>query len=63
MQLRVTKLDNKYKRKSTRSVKKQREFDVMEKSVSKDAISRFREEPYQLRYQRMREEHENKAKI
>ena len=55
MPIGVTKIDNKFKKKRTRNLDKQREFDVMEKSVSKDAKSRFREEPYQLRYQRMRE--------
>lgn len=46
-------IDNKFKKKRTRILTKQREFDVIEKRASTDVIARFREEPYQLRYQRM----------
>lgn len=56
MPIGVTCIDNKFRKKRTRVITKQREFDVMEKSVSKDAMARFREEPYQLRCQRMRKE-------
>ena len=41
-------------------VKQQREFDVMQKRPSRNAMARFREEPYQLRYQR--EHGENRTK-
>ena len=41
-------------------VKQQREFDVMQKRPSRDAMARFREEPFQLRYQR--EHGENRTK-
>lgn len=58
MQLRVTKLDNKYKDVRKR-VKQQREFDVMQKRPSRNAMARFREEPFQLRYAR---EYENRTK-
>ena len=52
MPLGVTKIDNKFKSTVTKRVKQQREFDVMQKRPSRDAMARFREEPYQLRYQR-----------
>ena len=59
MQLRVTKLDSKYSGVRKR-VKQQREFDVMQKRPSRDAMARFREEPYQLRYQRAHGENRTK---
>lgn len=55
MPIDITCIDNKFKKKRTRILTKQREFDVMEKRASRDAMERFKEEPYQLRCQRMRE--------
>lgn len=63
MPIGVTCIDNKFKRKRTKIIKQQRELDVMEKCPSRDAMARFREEPFQLRYQRMREEHEKNAEV
>ena len=60
MPIDVTNIDNKFKRKRTKIIKQQHEVAVMEKGVSKDAMTRFREEPYQLRYQR--EHGENRTK-
>lgn len=59
MPIDVTNIDGKFKRKRTKIIKQQHEFAVMEKSVSKDAMARFREEPFQLRYAR---EYENRTK-
>ena len=59
MPIGVTNIDSKFRRKRTEIIKQQHEFAVMEKSVSKDAIARFREEPFQLRYAR---EHESRTK-
>ena len=55
MPIGVTNIDNKFKRKRTKIIKQQHEFAAMQKRPSRDAMARFREEPYQLRYQRMRE--------
>lgn len=53
MPIGVTCIDNKFRKKRTKKITKQQEFDVMQKRPSKDAIERFREELFQLRYQRM----------
>lgn len=56
-------LDSKFKRKRIKIIERQQEFNVMQKRPSRDAMARFREEPFQLRYQRMREENEKNAKV
>lgn len=45
--------DNRLKPPKQNKVKQQREYDVMQKRPSRDALVRFKDEPYQLRYQRM----------
>lgn len=52
-------LDSKFKRKRVKIIERQQSFDVMQKNPSKDAMARFREEPFQLRYVR---EHERRTK-
>lgn len=54
MSLDVTSIDGKFKRKGTREQGKQRGYDAMQKSYSKRAMGWFKDEPYQLWYQKMR---------
>ena len=48
----IEHIDSKFKRKRMKIISKQQEFDVMEKRAARDAMERFREEPFQLRYAR-----------
>ena len=50
----IHRTESKFKRKKIKDDKKQREYDtiVISKEKSQKAIDEFREEPFQLRYQR-----------
>ena len=48
-------IDSKFKKRGTSILNQQREFDCMMKEKNKDALERFKEEPYQLMYMRMYE--------
>ena len=52
MPISVKSIDNKFKTKKQKDMKRQREFDGMERNTSKSAVERFKAEPYQLRYAR-----------
>ena len=60
MSIDVKSIDNKFKTKKHKDIKRQREFDGMERHPSKMAMERFKTEPYQLRY--AREHGENRTK-
>ena len=59
MPINVTSIDNKFKTKKQKDMKRQREFDGMERNTSKSAVERFKAEPYQLQYQRMMRKNKN----
>ena len=53
MHINRERIDSKFKKKNTSILNQQREFDCMMKEKNKDALERFKEEPFQLRYMRM----------
>ena len=63
MPINVTSIDNKFKGKKQKDMQRQREFDGMERNPSKMAIERFKTEPFQLVYQRMRKQYEENTKV
>ena len=52
MPINVTGIDNKFKSKKQKDIKRQAELFYMEKNASDKSIERFKAEPYQLRYAR-----------
>ena len=56
MSIDVKSIDNKFKTKKHKDIKRQAEFDGMERNASKSAVERFKAEPYQLQYQRKAKE-------
>jgi hypothetical protein len=52
MSLDVKSIDNKFKTKKHKDIKRQAEFDGMERHPSQKAKEKFKAEPYQLQYQR-----------
>ena len=60
MPIDVKSIDNKFKTKKHNDIKRQAEFDGMERNPSRKAKEKFKTEPYQLRY--AREHGENRTK-
>ena len=52
MPVSVTRIDNKFKSTVVKRVKQQAEFAVMMKEHTVEAMDKFKEEPYQLKYMR-----------
>ena len=52
MPVSVTRIDNKFKSTVAKRVKQQAEFAVMMKEHTVEAMDKFKEEPYQLKYMR-----------
>lgn len=52
MPINVTGIDNKFKSKKQKDIKRQAEFFYMEKNASDKAKERFKSVPYQVKYAR-----------